>query len=53
MQGRHRSNNCHLKVKIAQFNFPAVQVAKEAIDSGAAKKKLAEWVEVTAALSRA
>lgn len=31
----------------------AVQVAKEAIDSGAAKKKLNEWVEVTNQLSRA
>lgn len=30
-----------------------VAAAEVAIDSGAAKKKLAEWVEVTAALSRA
>jgi len=30
-----------------------VAAAEEAIDSGAAKKKLAEWVEVTVALSRA
>ena len=30
-----------------------VAAAEAAIDSGAAKKKLAEWVEVTAALSRA